>query len=199
MPRRDLTEERTSQILDALERCILKNGLEASSLEKVAEEAGVKRPIIRHYIGNREDLLLALTDRFVENDRERVMMMVNSLGEENRVEALLNMLFATSNDSNAESILIYEELILAASRQDSIREKISRSTARFVDLIAKELTGQFPDTEGHVEVAWGIASIFYNHISLQALRLPRRISGSSRAAAERLVRSLQREKDARNA
>lgn len=192
MPRRDLTEERTSQILDALERCILKNGLEASSLEKVAEEAGVKRPIIRHYIGNREDLLLALTDRFVENDRQRVTAMVSALGGGNRVEALLDMLFSPSNDSTAESILIYEELILAAARIGPIRERISRSTARFVDLISKELTCQFPEAEGHVEVAWGVASIFYNHISLQTLRLPRRIAGASRAAAERLVRSLEK-------
>ncbi|MEM1443884.1 MAG: TetR/AcrR family transcriptional regulator [Verrucomicrobiota bacterium] len=191
MPRRDLTEERTSQILDALERCILKNGLEASSLEKVAEEAGVKRPIIRHYIGNREDLLLALTDRFVENDRQRVLAMIETLGDRNRVGTLLDILFSSSNKANAESILIYEELILAAARMEPIREKISRSTARFVDLIAKELSRQYPDSEGHVEVAWGIASIFYNDISLQALRLPRRIVGSSRAAAERLIRSLE--------
>ncbi|MEM6280391.1 MAG: TetR/AcrR family transcriptional regulator, partial [Verrucomicrobiota bacterium] len=182
---------RTSQILDALERCILKNGLEASSLEKVAEEAGVKRPIIRHYIGNREDLLLALTDRFVENDRQRVLAMIETLGDRNRVGTLLDILFSSSNKANAESILIYEELILAAARMEPIREKISRSTARFVDLIAKELSRQYPDSEGHVEVAWGIASIFYNDISLQALRLPRRIVGSSRAAAERLIRSLE--------
>ena len=191
MPRRDLTEERTSQILDALERCILKNGLEASSLEKVAEEAGVKRPIIRHYIGNREDLLIALTERFVENDRERTQAMLDVLGEEDRVGTLLDLLFSSSRDSNAESILIYEELILAASRMEPIREIISRSTARFVDLIAKELTHQFPGANGHVEVAWGIASIFYNHVSLEALRLPRRIAGAGRAAAERLVRSLE--------
>jgi len=191
MPRRDLTEERTSQILDALERCVLKNGLEASSLEKVAKEAGVKRPIIRHYIGNREELLLALTDRFVKNDRQRTLAMVNALGDEDRMDALLDMLFSSSSDSTAESILIYEELILAGARMEPIREKLSRSTSRFVVLIARELKLQFPAGEGHVEVAWGVASIFYNHVSLQALRLPRRISGSSRAAAERLVQSLE--------
>ncbi|MEM7600708.1 MAG: TetR/AcrR family transcriptional regulator [Verrucomicrobiota bacterium] len=191
MPRRDLTDERTSQILDALERCILKNGLQASSLEKVAEEAGVKRPIIRHYIGNREDLLLALTQRFVGRDRERGLVMVRALGETNRVEALLDTLFCSSNQTDAESILIYEELILAAARIETIRELISRSTATFVNLIAKELRAEYPDSRGHTEVAWGVASIFYNQISLQALRLPPRLVGSSRAAAQRLVHSLR--------
>ena len=35
----------------------------SSSLEKVADQAGMKRPIIRHYVGNRDDLILALTER----------------------------------------------------------------------------------------------------------------------------------------
>ena len=53
MGRPDLTEVRTAEILDAFERCVARFGLEGSSLERDAEEAGMKRSILRHYIGNR--------------------------------------------------------------------------------------------------------------------------------------------------
>ena len=41
MGRPNLTEVRTSEILDAFERCVARFGLEGSSLERVAEEAGI--------------------------------------------------------------------------------------------------------------------------------------------------------------
>ena len=66
MPRPDLTEQRTAEILDAFERCIVRHGLDGSSLEKIGEEAGMKRPILRHYVGNREALVMALAERVID-------------------------------------------------------------------------------------------------------------------------------------
>ena len=63
MGRKSLSEERAKQIINAFATCILKYGLHDSSLERIAEEAGVKRSIIRHYIGNRNEVLKALVDR----------------------------------------------------------------------------------------------------------------------------------------
>ena len=60
MGRPNLTEVRTAEILDAFERCVARYGLEGSSLERVAEEAGVKRSILRHYIGNRDEMITGL-------------------------------------------------------------------------------------------------------------------------------------------
>ncbi|MEM9282889.1 MAG: TetR/AcrR family transcriptional regulator [Verrucomicrobiota bacterium] len=190
MPRPDLTEERTEQILDAFERCILRAGIESSSLEMVAEEAGVKRPIIRHYVGNREALILALTDRFIASGREAMAELIDGLGDEGRVEALLSVLFSPADDSSAESVLIYENLILLAAREDQIRERLAGWTGEFVDLVKRELVTEFPDSKGHQDVAWGIVSIYYNHVSLMPLQLPAGKSGDSLAAAQRLVDSL---------
>ena len=65
MPRPSLKEQRTEEILDAFERCIHRVGLSGSSLEVIAEEAGMKRSILRHYIGNRDDILEALAARTI--------------------------------------------------------------------------------------------------------------------------------------
>ena len=74
MGRKDLTEQRHEDILDAFEQCLIKYGLEESTLERVAQEAGKSRNIIRHYIGNREDLIAAFV--------ERILLRIKQVSEE---------------------------------------------------------------------------------------------------------------------
>lgn len=193
MPRKDLTSERTGQILDAFEKCILRFGLESSSLEKVADEAGMKRPIIRHYVGNRSELVIALTDRLVENYRKETHEMIASLGESNRVDALLKTLFSRAGRSSSESVLLYENLILTAGRDEVIRERLSEWTREFVKVVRDELLREYPGSAGHRDVAWGVVSIYYNHVSLIPLKLSSRSTGSSLGAARRLVSTLGEE------
>ena len=73
MGRKSLAAARREEILDAFERCVVKYGLEGSSLEQIADEAGMKRSIIRHYIGNRDELVDQLVERAVGNYRAQVM------------------------------------------------------------------------------------------------------------------------------
>ena len=82
MARPDLSAERSEQILDAFSRCVARSGLDAVSLEEVAGEAGVRRSIIRHYIGNRDDLVAAFLDRLEvhlqrQNDDMRTWFIAN--------------------------------------------------------------------------------------------------------------------------
>ena len=55
MARPSVKEERREQILTAYEQCVARYGVEGATLDKVAEEAGLARPLIRHNIGNREE------------------------------------------------------------------------------------------------------------------------------------------------
>ena len=71
MARPSLKKERTDQILDALERCLAGYGLEGATQDRIAEEAGLARPLIRHNVGNRDDMLRLGLDRFIRrSDRE---------------------------------------------------------------------------------------------------------------------------------
>lgn len=68
MGRRSLAAERRQQVLEAASRCLARNGLAGTTLEKIAEESGLSRSHVRHYVGNRDDLLLALVDWVQERD-----------------------------------------------------------------------------------------------------------------------------------
>ncbi|MEO1142890.1 MAG: TetR/AcrR family transcriptional regulator, partial [Pseudomonadota bacterium] len=63
MARPDIKESRREQIIDAFEFCVARYGVEGATLAKTAEQAGLARPLVRHNVGNRDDLVDALTKR----------------------------------------------------------------------------------------------------------------------------------------
>jgi AcrR family transcriptional regulator len=65
MGRPSLADSRRAQILDAYEECVLQFGMEARSLEAIADQAGIKRSVVRHYMGNRAELRRAFVERII--------------------------------------------------------------------------------------------------------------------------------------
>ena len=49
--------ERYLQVMEAMVRCVARFGLDGATLERIAAEAELSRPLIRHHLGNREDML----------------------------------------------------------------------------------------------------------------------------------------------
>ena len=72
-------DERHKQVMHALVRCVARFGLDGATLSQVAEEAGLARPLIRHHIGNREDMIAALTDFVLKTFAEQTEAMVDAL------------------------------------------------------------------------------------------------------------------------
>lgn len=93
MGRLSLAESRRIEILDAFERSVARYGLQSSSLECVAQEAGMKRSILRHDIGNRDVLVHALAERMAARLRAELDdCLAPSVGG-NATDRLLGYLF----------------------------------------------------------------------------------------------------------
>lgn len=56
-PKRMSTDDRRDHLLDVAARVIVTEGVAATSMEKVAIEAGVSKPLVYKYFDNRKDLL----------------------------------------------------------------------------------------------------------------------------------------------
>lgn len=192
MPRPDLTEERTALILDAFARCVARQGLDATSLENVADEAGVKRSILRHYIGNRDDLVLALAQRSITRYRADVVTMIESLPETRPAHALLDYLFWDHGMDSADDVQVVEAMIAAAGRDERIRALVKAWVDEFIQAVADTLHRHFPgaDKSRCWSAAYGVVGIYNNHESLVQLRLPDTYRRAGRAAAEALVETL---------
>ena len=63
--------ERTEEIFQAFQRCVIRFGLEGSTLERIAEEAGLQRSLVRHYVGNRSELVEQLAERTIEQSNQQ--------------------------------------------------------------------------------------------------------------------------------
>jgi len=66
MPRPSIANERREDILEAFEACALEKGLGATTLADVAEKAGLPRPLVRHFMGNRADMVTGLIERMTQ-------------------------------------------------------------------------------------------------------------------------------------
>ena len=192
MGRPDLTEQRTSEILDAFERCVARLGLDGSSLDKVAEEAGVKRQLIRHYIGNRDDLVRAFAERLIEKYHAQLAWMIDALPATGRVDALFGYLFPSAAAYSAESTLVLEAMIAAADRMPEFRDLLATYIEALTASIAGELRRAYPSASraDAAAVAYGIVGLCFNQESLAPLALPPRYLRASRECARRLAASL---------
>lgn len=193
MGRPDLTAVRTAEILDAFEQCVARFGLEGSSLERVAEEAGMKRSILRHYVGNREDLVQALADRVVSKFRRRFDEFRESISESSQPAQLLEFFFPKQPLESTESILVVEALIAASGEYPAVQTLMLGYIDDLVSGTASELQTAFPES-GRTrcwEVAYGVVSICFNQESLSPLGLSPRYLRSARNCSKLLLESLE--------
>jgi AcrR family transcriptional regulator len=78
------------RLLEAARRLLVTSGFNALSLEKIAREAGVNKPLIFYYFGNKAGLLRALMDSVLEKDIETLRLAYAALPEdEARIRAVV--------------------------------------------------------------------------------------------------------------
>lgn len=193
MARPSLKEQRSKEILDAFARCVARYGVEGSTLDRIAEEAGVKRTLLRHYIGNRDDLIAALGARVEADFMVRTEALFDALPPTGRVEWLIEALFHTDSQSSAEDVAVAQALISASDLYPDIAKSLRAWVLSFDSLIVGELAASYPDArEADIQaVAFGLLGIYLNADALAPLGLPRRFGAAAKTAARKLVETLE--------
>ncbi len=191
MPRPSVKAERTEEILDAFERCVARYGIEGATLERIAEAAGLRRSLLRHYIGNRDELIEALTTRFIMRSDAQVKELFEELPTIGRATALLDILF-DENYSDNHLALVAAALIAAAPNYPHLNARLRQWTHHFIEGVAEELQRALPtaDSTACFETAAGISGIYFNVESLAPLGHMNALRSASKKAAERLIASL---------
>ena len=193
MGRPNLSEVRTAEILDAFERCVARFGLEGSSLERVAEEADMKRSILRHYIGNRDQMIVALAERVVRKYQEAFQGFLEHVSDKDRTTQLLSYFFPNKPAESTNDILVVEALIAAGEQYPDVRKLMFGYVDGLVTKLAKQLRLAFPKARKQDcwNVAYGVVSICFNQESLSPMQLPPKYLKAARTCSEALVNSLE--------
>lgn len=117
MGRKSLKTERVGEILDAFERCVESKGLQASTLDDIAEEAGMARRMIRHYVGNRKEVIDAGVERIIGKFEDSVQQSMAQAPADKRFDAAFDYIFSEAFNSVPATRLV--AALLPVSLYDS--------------------------------------------------------------------------------
>ena len=192
MARPSLKDERRASILEAYGRCVARFGVEGATLERTAEEAGLARALIRHNVGNKEELFDALVGRFMEQAADSSAQLFDSLPDDDRLTTLIDWLFDTRN-SDPYVVSLTNALITAAIDRPELARLLRRSTEEFAMRLGTEVKAAFPnaDSDEIDAVANGIAAIYFNLDTMTPLGRVSKLRRSSQLAAQLLLSSLE--------
>lgn len=192
MARPSKKAERTEEIIDAYERCVVRFGVEGATLQKVADECGLARPLLHHYVGNREDLLDALVARFAARGEAEGAELQRYLPKTGRSRATIELLFDARYASSSHDILLYQALMVAAQERPPLSDILRQWYESFVDDLGGELAAEHPRADaGAVRaVATGIVALYFNADSMAPLMPAAPLFADSKAAALRLLETL---------
>jgi AcrR family transcriptional regulator len=101
--------------LEAFERYIMKFGLAETSLERVAQAAGISRTTIHHYIGGREELFKAAYTRFIGTWLEGIDRLADV-----DIDDLADYMMAGWIEEAGDRLIIVDELDNAFSHDSEI-------------------------------------------------------------------------------
>jgi AcrR family transcriptional regulator len=192
MPRPSMKDQRREEILDAFERSIGQVGLHGSSLEVIADEAGMQRSILRHYIGNRDEILEALAERVIARYRTETDELLDYIPNVNQAQALVEILFDSSAATTAQGLAVGEAILTASAEHTKIRKLFADWLDHFVTSLSGVLHQAHPNQPEDKcwTVAYGIASIYFSHDSMGPIGLPRKFDKAAQTSARLLAASL---------
>lgn len=194
MARPSVKKERTEEILHAYERCIALYGVEGATLQKIAEEADIARPLLRHHVGNSDDLLNMALKRFVERSEDSARNAYSALPDKCCGEDFVNLLFqATPSKTKHNDTMIAAAFIYAAQTHPDIKKHMQSWLMSFMDDFSAQLQKSYPeaDNEKVESVSAGIIGIYFNVESLVPLGPNKILREQSRQAALSLLTTLE--------
>ncbi len=180
-------DERYEQVMSALVRCVARFGLEGTTLGLVAKQAGLTRPLIRHHLGNRDDMIAALQDFVLSRFDADVDALIEALPDRNVGACLNEMLFSPNDASDPDVTLAFAALTAHARSDESLRERCRACILRMEAEVARALAVDIPDQEIARTTAHGIVALYFTVAAFEALDMPKDWQERARTVANSLL------------
>jgi AcrR family transcriptional regulator len=134
-PRRDVSEERTDQILAAAEQVVTDKGLDSLRMEDVADRTGLSKGTLYLYFKNKHDLMVAILERALQEELEAVAGI--SAGAASAEEALRGFVDAVIGDieSLTRFMPVSYSFISMAFRNRHVQRSLKKYFRRYRDAL----------------------------------------------------------------
>ncbi len=204
MGRRSLASERRRQIITATIECMATNGYAGTTLERIADEANMVRGHVRHYAGNREELLTAAARVFFfgdtaidEDNLDELAAQTPVIPTSSSLAEVLDYLFGAFTASTSENAAA-SAFITAARTIEPIRRIVLAAYlgmhASLMEILAASCPGA--DSARTRQSAYGILTVALGATMLNDIDVSQQRIDDARHAAEALVAELAAHTDA---
>lgn len=128
MARPSVADERREQIIEATLRTIAEHGISGTTLDRIADTAGMSRGHVRHFAGNRDRLLLDTARSFYADENGSPAILPASVTDlPSALDHLFGEEFASSDTENAV-VLAFVELARATPEIAEVLAEAHAST-----------------------------------------------------------------------
>jgi AcrR family transcriptional regulator len=136
--------EREQQMLEAADRVFARRGYEVASMDEIAAEVGVTKPMLYAYFGSKEGLYLASVQRAGEMLAQRLRDSAEG-GPAERLESGLRAFFSFVDERRASWAVLYREATTGSGPVAARVASLRRAVAATVSQLLAEMAGRGAD------------------------------------------------------
>ncbi|MBU3916389.1 TetR/AcrR family transcriptional regulator [bacterium] len=139
MGRKSKSEIRKPEILENLYKVINKEGLEGTTLAKVADEMGVNSGLLVHYFKTKEEMIVSMVDYMLEKYANIYVAKLNEYEKpKDRMDNMLNTFFELEWTMRGDAAVFWSCYSLSR-RNDRVKEQFEKMYQGFRNLLAYEI------------------------------------------------------------
>lgn len=190
MARPSVALERREQIIDATMTTIAEHGISGTTLDRIADAVGMSRGHVRHFVGNRDRLLLDTAIAVFGDEAGKIdsILPADVTDVEGALDYLFGPVFNSPDRENAVVLGLVELARTTPEIADVLTTAYTATRLQLVELVAEE----YPDASADscITAAYGLltgalGSVFLGDFDADPTRMTR-----TRAAAEALLTAL---------
>lgn len=178
--------------MQALVRCVARLGLDGATLAAIAAESGLSRPLIRHHLGNRDEIIAALQAYVLTDFTAQTEALEAALPAADPATALIEILFSDVGETAPDLVLAFAALTARAAQDPALREACRATVLEFEAAVARALQTEHPSAPAKEvrRAAQGIVALYFNATSLSPLDMPPVWRDDAKTLAQSLCQNL---------
>ncbi|MGI9612777.1 MAG: TetR/AcrR family transcriptional regulator [Acidimicrobiales bacterium] len=153
MGRPRMDDQRGREIVDAFLGLVAEKGLAETTLDDVAAAVDLRRGTVRHFVGNRRDLVVTAAERLIDRYEETFRAAVLDPPDAGATDRMLDFLF-TEEDVLATEEKAFDALMQPSSDDDRVRGVLASAYERYIAVIDECLA---LDTDAPADARRGVA------------------------------------------
>lgn len=176
----------------ATHECLRTFGLAGTTLERVSEQSGLSRSHMRHYVGNRDDLLRRFADWLFTAMEHELEEVAGQAPAGLKLAAVNQHLFGSGFQAVTEDDTVIRELMTAGLQDEALHELLARRYEDAVRLVCAAVKDGYPNlsTRKARTIAYGIWTLAIGNSTMAEIGLPDAIGPAPKQLAESLIRAI---------